>query len=216
MSYEVVDLEKSPRSRAFDMFKDSRMPIMVLTSKLDILPLIKLKSKGYNLNAMLMYSILQAGRKFDGCYYDIKDGKLIKYDDICVDMVVEGKDKNLYYTDVPYFDNFQDFQEEYSKRKKYCYENCCSKKFDDKATLSTSAVVNRVFEAIYPNFSDEFINPFFVWGKSERGLLKDNLNVSLRVHHAFMDGKEVGQLFNEIQSEIDNFKHNLQVSSPNM
>ena len=216
MGYEIVDISKSPRGRAYNMFRNARMPAMVLTSKLDITPLMRLKKKGHSVNAMMLYCILKAGRQCDGCYYDIKDGELIKYDDMCIDMVVEGKDKGLYYMNIPYHDNYLDFEKDYARIKKQCYENNCSHKYDGVACLATSAVVNRRFESIVPNVSDDFMNPFFVWGRSDKKGLKDTLNVSLRVHHACLDGQEVGALFNGIQSEIDGLSKSIRRDTPTM
>lgn len=209
MGFEVVDLEKSSRARAYEMFKNASVPTMVFTVKLDVTPLIRLKTKGYGFNSLLMYCILKAGRQFEGCYYDIKDGKLVKYDDMCVDMVVEGKDKGLYYMNLPYYDNYIDFQQDYIKTKKYCYENCCSYRFDGCACLATSAVINCEFEAISPNVSSDFMNPFFIWGKTHKSMLRETLNVSVRIHHACMDGQEVGALFNQIQKEINQVKQSI-------
>lgn len=205
MAFEVVDLKTSSRANAFAMFKDAAVPTLWLCSKFDVKPLVLLKKKGFRFNALMLYCILKACRKFEGCYYDVKGEDLVKYDSMCIDMVVEGKDKQLYYVDLPYFDSFLDFNNEYETVRKYCYENCCNRKFigRDHACMSTSAVVNRQFEMIIPNFFRDFYNPFFAWGKIEKRLCKRELNISIRAHHACMDGQEIGKIFNEIQRNIN-------------
>ena len=204
MAFEIVDLTTSPRANAVAMFKDAALPTIVLSSKFDVSPLVGLKKKGFRFNALMLYCILKACRKFDGCYYDIKNDTFIKYDDMCVDMIVEGKDKQLYYVDLPYFDKFLDFYDEYETVRKHCHENYCNRKFvgRDHACMSTSAVINRQFETISVNFFRDFYNPFFAWGKIEKKGLKKHLNISLRVHHACMDGQEVGEIFNEIEKNM--------------
>lgn len=208
MGFEIVDLKTSPRAKAFDMFKDAENPILVFTSKFDVTPLVRMKNKGLSFNCLMLYCILKACKQFDGCFYDIKEDNLVKYDWMCVDMVVQGKDGNLYYADLPDMDDVLDFHKEYVEVRTYCRDNCCSRKFigRDHACISTSAVVNREFEAVTPNYFRDFINPFFVWGKVHNSGLKSSLNISMRVHHTFMDGQEVGEIFNAIQANIDGIK----------
>ncbi|MBO5395043.1 MAG: hypothetical protein J6A28_04005 [Clostridia bacterium] len=214
MGFEKVDLSTCPRADAFDMFKDAPNPTIALTSKFDVTPLVKLQKKGWSFNCMMMYCILKACKKFEGCWYDIKKGELVKYDWMCIDMIVQGKDGKLYYVDMPDLDNFPDFHEEYIKVRSHCRDNCQNRKFlgRDHACISTSAVVNREFEAVIPNYFRDFFNPFFLWGKVHRAGLKKTLNISLRVHHSFMDGQEVGEIFNQIQYNMTSLKQEIKES----
>ena len=215
MDFEKVDLSKCARADAFDMFKDSPNPTIAFTSKFDVSPLVKLKKKGFSFNCMMMYCILKACKQSEGCWYDIKKGELVKYDWMCVDMIVQGKDGKLYYMDMPDMDNFIDFHNEYKKVSLQCRENCQNRKFigRDHACISTSAIVNREFEAVIPNYFRDFFNPFFAWGKVHSAGFKNTLNISLRVHHSFMDGQEVGDIFNQIQSNMNALKREIKRAS---
>ena len=208
MSFEIVELDTCPRKDAFEMFKDAPNPTIAFTSKLDVTPLVKLHKKGYSFNSLMMYAILEACKKSEGCHYDIKKGQLVKYDrdSMCVDSIVQGRDGKLYYMDVAYDKNVYEFHKNYQNVRTECRDNCKNRKFigRDHACISTSAIVNRSFEAVIPNYFRDFFNPFFVWGKIQKGFTKDTLNVSVRIHHSFMDGQEVGNIFNDIQSNIDN------------
>ena len=77
---------------------------------------------------------------------------------------------------------------------------------DDGALISTSAVVNYPFESFSLELSETFWDNFLLWGKYYSKGFKKYLNITLRFHHALIDGRTAGEFFNSLQKEIDNFK----------
>lgn len=206
MGYEFVDLSRSSRKAACEKFIGAKNPIMVVTSKVDITRLYKLSKKGYKLNALIMYALLKAAKKNEGFFYDLKDNKLIKFDDIGTNLVIKGNDGELYYVSMYDAKTYLEFEKNYISIVNECKKECKHNVLEDVGIISTSAVVNCKLESIVCGYQEDFVTNFIAWGKYEKKLTKVNLNMSLRFHHAFMDGEEVGKFFNDLNEVIKFFK----------
>ena len=55
-------------------------------------------------------------------------------------------------------------------------------------------------------YSGIFNNPFLIWGKYRRQLLKTTLTISFQFHHTQMDGAHAARFLGIIQQEIDNLR----------
>lgn len=55
-------------------------------------------------------------------------------------------------------------------------------------------------------YSGIFNNPFLIWGKYKRHLLKTTLTVSCQFHHTQMDGAHASRFLEGVQKEIDNLR----------
>ncbi len=55
-------------------------------------------------------------------------------------------------------------------------------------------------------YSGIFNNPFLIWGKYKRRLMKTTLTVSFQFHHTQMDGAHASRFLDEVQKEIDNLR----------
>ena len=193
----------------YNRFTKESNPSVCVTGKLNISKLMKFKKHGYKLNALLCYCIQQAAQKIEAFHYSIKEDGLYYYQNVKTNSVVFGKDGKHYYPDYSYHANFNDFYNEYNKNNAYCYENCKHYIVDAGAIIATSAVVNYSFESFSLGVSETFWDNFLMWGKYFKSGFKTYLNMSLRFHHALIDGKTAGDFFNELQKQINIFKPNL-------
>jgi chloramphenicol O-acetyltransferase type A len=55
-------------------------------------------------------------------------------------------------------------------------------------------------------YSGIFNNPFLIWGKYKRRLLKTTLTVSFQFHHTQMDGAHASRFLDGIQKEINKLR----------
>ena len=55
-------------------------------------------------------------------------------------------------------------------------------------------------------YSGIFNNPFLIWGKYKRRLLKTTLTVSFQFHHTQMDGAHASRFLDGVQKEIDKLR----------
>jgi len=99
-----------------------------------------------------------------------------------------------------------DFEKEYERVNKYCYENCESFREDTGSLISTSALIGYPFKSISCEVATDFWDNFLMWGKYEKHGRKVTLNISLRFHHATIDGQRAAMFYSELQKQIDNIK----------
>ena len=177
-----------------------------MAGSFDISNVLKQKKKGHSLNAILCYCVLQAAQNVEDFHYSIKEDGLYYYKNMKVNAVINGKDGLLYYADYKYFDNFKDFEIEYNRVNEYCSENCTHFQEDTGNLIATSAIVGFPFTSISLGMSKTFWDNFLMWGKYEKKGFKKKLNISLRFHHATIDGQAAGRFYNELQKQFDLIK----------
>jgi chloramphenicol O-acetyltransferase type A len=69
--------------------------------------------------------------------------------------------------------------------------------------IGTSALAQYEIDGAVGMYSGIFNNPFLIWGKYRRGLLKTTLSVSFQFHHTQMDGAHASHFLDRIQNEIN-------------
>ena len=206
MSRIKVDVNKYKYKDMYLRFTNDTNPSVCVGGVFDITNLIKIKKKGHSLNALLCYCILKAGEKIDEFHYSIKEDGLYYYEHVKVNAVFKGRDDSLCYGSIKYVDTFSEFEKEYLRVKKYCYDNCSHYDDDFGSLLSTSAVVNYSFDSFGLSVSDTFWDNFLMWGKYVKKFMHTELKITLRFHHALIDGEHAGMFFNELQNQIKKLK----------
>lgn len=202
---QKVDLEKFSGAKMYNRFIKEKTPSVCVTGCFDITNLMKYK-KEHKLNAMLCFCVLHAAQNVDAFHYSIKEDGLYYYKNAKVNAVINGDDGELYYVDYKYYKHFKNFEEEYNRVNEYCSKNCVHFSEDTGALIATSAVINYPFKSFSLGLSDTFWDNFLMWGKYVNENEKAKLSITLRFHHALIDGQRAGMFFNELQKQFDEFK----------
>lgn len=69
--------------------------------------------------------------------------------------------------------------------------------------IGTSALVQYNIDGAVGMYSGIYNNPFLIWGKYRRSLLKTTLTVSFQFHHTQMDGAHASRFLERLQRETD-------------
>ncbi len=201
-----VDLDSFEGSVMYNRFITQPNPGVCVTGRFDVTNLYKYKKKGHSFNAMLCYCILQAAQKIKEFHYSIKEDGLYYYQNMKTNAVINGIDGQLYFVDYKYCDHFADFEKEYYRANEYCSKNCTHLQEDTGALISTSAIIAYPFESITLSTATDFWDNFMLWGKFVKKWFKVTLNMTLRFHHATIDGQHAAMFFCELQKVIKQFK----------
>ena len=118
------------------------------------------------------------------------------------DCLVKNKTGEVSSCDVPYSDDLRQFERDYLRLTTQVAESCKNHDIHDKMAIGTSAVVDTELEAAVGMYSGIFNNPFIIWGRYRRRLLKTTLAVSFQFHHTQMDGANSGLFLSLIQKGI--------------
>jgi chloramphenicol O-acetyltransferase type A len=201
-----VDIETYKYSRQYKRFMTEPDPSVCVTGCFDITNLLRLRKKGHKLNAMLCYCIQQAGQNIEEFHYAIKEDGLYYYKNVKTNAVINGVDGELYFVDYKYCEKFEDFEKEYDRVNDYYSKHCSHFSEDTGALLSTSTILGYPFSSIDLGLSKTFWDNFLMWGNYKKRWLKAELNITLRFHHATIDGQRAAKFFSELQKQIKQLK----------
>ena len=201
-----VDLKTFAGEPMYSRYIKESSPSVCVTGCFDITNLIKLKKKGHSLNALICYCIQEAGQKIEEFHYSIQKDGLYYYKNVKTNSVIKAKDNQLYFPDYKYNVDFKEYEKEYHRVNNYCINNCTHFIEDTGAVLSTSAMINYPFTSFSLDNTSDFWDNFLMWGKYQKKFFKYYLNISLRFHHATIDGEHAGIFFKELQHQFSTIK----------
>ena len=72
--------------------------------------------------------------------------------------------------------------------------------------IGTSAVINTELDGAVGMNSGVYNNPFLIWGRYRKKMLRYYLPISFQFHHTQMDGAHAGRFLENLQNEIKNFR----------
>ena len=203
MKTEIIP-QDSNRTEAFSMWMSSPMPMVTLVKTLDVSRLVKVSKKsGMKFNMLLCWCIGKAASGIEEFYTLVKDGKMYKYDCLAISPVVTNCKGGINYCDIPFSEDLNKFNADYTERCAQTYAACQDMCLDgEMMVIGTSAVVQTDIDCIVNQYSGIFNNPFLAWGRYRKGLFKTTLPISFQFHHVQMDGKHAACFLNMLQKEI--------------
>ena len=133
--------------------------------------------------------------------------KLMQYDKIAVNTIVANREGEVSSCDLPFSENLAQFNGDYLRLTKQVAESCADHDLSQESmVIGTSAMAQYDIDGAVGMYSGIFNNPFMIWGKYRKGLLKTTLMVSFQFHHTQMDGAHAARFLDSLQREIDNLK----------
>lgn len=131
--------------------------------------------------------------------------KLMQYDTISVNTIVANSVGEVSSCDIPFCDDLTQFNHNYLRLTRQVAESCIDHDLSQESmVIGTSALAQYEIDGAVGMYSGIFNNPFLIWGKYRRGLLKTTLTISFQFHHTQMDGAHASLFLDRIQKEINN------------
>ena len=201
-----VNPHDTTRAEAFDLWMTSPMPMVTLTKTFDVSALVKATKKyGVKFNALLCWSIGKAATMVDEFYLLPEHGKLFKFDNIAINVIVNNSKGGINSCDIPFSEDLEEFSYNYNTLTTQCADECKSSFFDDYMIVGTSAMVQTELDSIVNQYTDKFSNPMLMWGKYRKQSFKTTLPISFQFHHVQMDGGHAATFLELLQKEIKQF-----------
>jgi chloramphenicol O-acetyltransferase type A len=201
-----VNPQDTTRAEAFDLWMTSPMPMVTLTKTFDVSALVKATKKyGVKFNALLCWSIGKAASMVDEFYLLPEHGKLFKFDNIAINVIVNNSKGGINSCDIPFSEDLEEFSYNYNTLTSQCANECKSSFFDDYMIVGTSAMVQTELDSIVNQYTDKFANPMLMWGKYRKQSFKTTLPISFQFHHVQMDGGHAATFLELLQKEIKLF-----------
>ena len=198
-----VKPQDTVRAQAFELWMASLMPMVTLTKTFDVSNLLKVSRKtGVKFNALLCWCIAKAATQIEEFYLLPECGKLYRFDNIAVNVIVNNRKEGINSCDIPYTEDLAKFVDSYNTLTKQAMEKCESSFLEDYMIVGTSAMVQTELDSIVNQYTDKFCNPMVMWGKYRKGWIKTTLPISFQFHHVQMDGGHGAMFLELLQREI--------------
>ena len=203
-----VNPTETSRAYAFEMWMNAPMPMMTFFKTLDVSRLIKISRKtGMKFNMLMCYCIGKAASAVQEFYMLPVGDKLMQYDSIAVNTIVANKGGEVSSCDIPFCDDLSKFNQSYLQLTRQVAESCANHDLAESMVIGTSALTRYEIDGAVGMYSGIFNNPFLIWGRYKRRLLKTTLTISFQFHHTQMDGAHASCFLDGLQKEIDKLSY---------
>ena len=213
---QEIDPKDTSRAQAFELWMKSPMPMVTLTKTFDVTrlrmvsrrrvirsPFGRLLPEGRKkFNLLLCWCIGKAASRIDEFYLLPEQGKLMKYDRLAINVIVNNKGGGINSCDILYTNDLEQFGQDYMALTQSASTSCQSSFVDDAMVIGTSAMTATELGSIVNQYTDQFCNPMVMWGRYRKGWLKTTLPISFQFHHVQMDGGHAAQFLEELQKTI--------------
>ena len=204
---QVVNPKDTSRAKAFELWMSSPMPMVTLNKTFDVTRLHRIaKRKGLSFNMLLCWCIGKAASQIKEFYTLPEHGQLFNYDCLAINVIVNNCNGDINSCDVPYWDDLEKFNRDYTALTQSASSSCQSTFVDDAMVIGTSAMTATELDSIVNQYTDQFCNPMVMWGHYRKKWLKVTLPISFQFHHVQMDGGHAARFLEELQKTINGLK----------
>ena len=202
MKYEI-NPEETKRAFAFEMWLNAPMPMVTLVKTMDVSRLARLSRKsGIKFNTLMCWCIGKAATATEELYLLPEGGKLFRYDQMAINVVVRNRKGGINSCDIPFSPDLQQFNRDYLDLTTKVAEECQSSFLDGYMIVGTSAMIQTELDCVVNQYTDKFLNPMVMWGKYRKRWFKTLLPVSFQFHHVQMDGGDAARFLERLQQTI--------------
>ena len=198
-----VQPQETKRAFAFEMWMTAPMPMVTLVKTMNVGSLLKISKKsGVKFNTLMCWCIGKAATETEELYLLPEDGKLFRYDQIAINVVVRNRKGGINSCDIPFSADLQQFNRDYLELTTKVAEECQSSFLDGYMIVGTSAMIQTELDCVVNQYTDKFLNPMVMWGKYRKSWFKTLLPVSFQFHHVQMDGGDAARFLERLQRVI--------------
>ncbi len=203
-----VNPQDTTRAAAFALWMKAPNPMVTFIKTLDVTNLVKIsKRKGLKFNMLLCWCIGRAAAPVKEFYLLPVGGRLMRYESLAVNTIVKNRRGEVSSCDILYTDDPNAFNRDYLQYTAQVAESCADRDLSDGCmVIGTSAIVETELDGAVGMNSGIFNNPFLIWGRYRKGLLRCTLPVSFQFHHTQMDGAHAGRFLENLQREINSLR----------
>ncbi|MDY3860530.1 MAG: CatA-like O-acetyltransferase, family 2 [Candidatus Limivicinus sp.] len=200
-----VNPKDTTRAVAFELWMRAPNPMVTFFKTMDITNLIRIsKKKHLKFNMLLDYCIGKAAVGVKEFYLLPVGDKLIQYDTIAVNTIVQNRNGEVSSCDILYSNDLNTFNQDYLKYTAQVADSCQDCDLSaDSMVIGTSAIVDTEIDGAVGINSGIFNNPFIIWGRYKKKFFRYYLPISFQFHHTQMDGAHAGRFLANLQKEIN-------------
>lgn len=200
---QEINPAETTRRYAFEMWMNAPMPMVTLIKSLDVTDALRLsRRRGLKFNMLMCYCIGRAASQVKEFFTLPVGDRLIRYDALAVNTIVADSSGEVSSCDIPFSPELETFDCDYLRLTREVARTCRNHDITDRMVIGTSALTSTVINGAIGMYSGIFNNPFMIWGRYRRGLLRTTLTVSFQFHHTQMDGAHAARFLELLQTEL--------------
>ncbi len=206
MAEHLVDLQTWPRADQFRFFRIYQKPHYAVTSRLDVTHVIGRKADGISPYRACLYAIGAGIHAVPELCMRFRGDQVVRHDGVELSMTVPTKVGSFNYAYVPYQPDFDAFDAGAAALIAAAAEggalDANAGARDDLAYLSCMPWLDYTsINNALPGPDDSI--PRVSWGKFVDQGGRWDMAMTLEVHHALVDGRQVGAYFAAVQTALD-------------
>ena len=132
--------------------------------------------------------------------------RLIRYDRIAVNAVVAVRDGGISTCDTPFSRELGQFEQDYLSLTAQVRSSGQSHDLEEYMVIGTSALARYDIDGAVNIYASVYNNPFLIWGRYRKKLLRTELPVSFQFRHTQLDGIPAARFLEHLQAEIRGLK----------
>ena len=204
-----IDPKQTTRAYAFEMWMQAPNPMVTFFKTLDVTRLARISRRtGLKFNMLMCYCIGKAACSVKEFYILPVGDKLMQFDAIAVNTIVANGAGEVSSCDVPFNSDLSIFNQDYLRLTRQVADSCIDHDLSSECmVIGTSALAQYEIDGAVGMYSGIFNNPFMIWGKYKRGLLRTKLTVSFQFHHTQMDGPISTGFLNRLQEVMNEIEY---------
>ena len=203
-----VNPQDTTRAAAFALWMKAPNPMVTFFKTLDVTNLVRVsKRKGVKFNMLLCWCVGRAAAPVKEFYLLPVGDRLMRYDSLAVSTIVKNRRGEVSSCDILYTDDPDAFNRDYLRYTAQVVESGVDRDLSDECmVIGTSALVDVEIDGVIGMNSGVFNNPFLIWSRYRKTLLRRTLPVSFQFHHTQMDGAHAGRFLENLQKEINSLR----------
>lgn len=198
-----IDPGQTGRAEAFALWMNAPMPMVTLFKTLDVTNLVRLSRRhGRRFNMLMCWCVGAAASRTEELYLLPAGNRLIRYDRIAVNTVVATQDGGISTCDIPFSQDLGQFERDYLTLTAQTRGTGQPHDLKDCMVIGTSALARYDIDGAVNIYAGVYNNPFLIWGRYRKKLLRTELPVSFQFHHTQLDGIPAARFLERLQAEI--------------
>lgn len=199
-----INPSDTTRGKAFALWMNAPNPMVTFLKTFNVTNLVRInRRQDLKFNMLLDYCIGKAASTVKEFYLLPVGGKLMQYDALAVNTIVKNCTGEVSSCDILFTDDLRVFNYRYLQDTAQTASRCEDHDLSDACmVIGTSAILDTNIDGAVGMNSGIFNNPFLLWGRYKRKLLRYDLTISFQFHHTQMDGAHAGRFLANLQHEI--------------
>lgn len=206
MKKTLIDMSAYPRKPHFDYFRNLAYPYVGLTAEVDVTAAVRrAKAEGWPVSLCLIYAVSRAANAVPAFRQRIAGEGVVEYDRCIPSHTVAKADGTYAYCETdPDLDLPAYIADSLRRQDRARQEGGIVEESDPESLFFLSCTPwTRYTALVQPTPSPADSNPRITWGKygEENGAI--TMPLSVLVHHALIDGRQIAQFYEAFDREMD-------------